>query len=108
MKGDVKIEGTYDGALYHFVSQANRETFEKDPSRYAPAYGGYCGYAASIDKVSPVNVHIFQIVPIDGTDGGRLVLQHTPEAYALFNQDLEGSLKRADENWPGLVHCHGK
>src|SRR5207247_2251790 len=24
-KGDPKIEGTYNGALYHFVSQANRE-----------------------------------------------------------------------------------
>jgi YHS domain-containing protein len=49
-KGDANIEATYNGALYHFTSQAHREMFEKAPSKYAPAYGGYCGYAASIGR----------------------------------------------------------
>ena len=65
--------------------------------KYLPQYGGFCGYAASIDKVSPVNPEIWQIVD------GRLILQHTPEAYRLFNEDLAANVKRADANWPGLV-----
>ena len=60
-----------------------------------PAYGGFCGYAASIDKVSPVDPKIFQI------HEGRLILQHTPKAYRLFNEDLAGNVARADRNWPG-------
>ena len=44
--GDPKIEATFNGALYHFISQEHRATFETDPTKYAPAYGGYCGYAA--------------------------------------------------------------
>ena len=49
VKGDAKIEATFNGALYHFVSQEHRETFERDLLKYIPAYGGFCGYAASIE-----------------------------------------------------------
>jgi hypothetical protein len=80
------------------VDKAHKDAFEKDPARYLPAYGGFCGYAASIDRVSPVDPTIWQIVD------GRLVLQHTPEAYRLFNQDVAGNKARADRNWPGLSH----
>jgi len=100
--GNPEHEATYNGALYRFASKANRETFENDPARYAPAFGGFCGYAASINKVSPVNIHIWQLVD------GRLVLQHTPQAYRLFNEDVAGAIVRADANWPGLVACRGK
>jgi hypothetical protein len=79
----------------------NRVAFESDPARYAPAFGGYCGYAASINKISPVNPMIYQIID------GRLVLQHTDEAYRLFNKNPERSLARADMNWPRLVERKG-
>ena len=36
------------------------------------------------------------------------MLQHTPKAYRLFNQDASGNLARADVNWPGLVACKGR
>ena len=102
VKGDARFEAHYNGAIYRFASAGNRVAFENDPARYAPAFGGFCGYAASINKVSAVNVHIFQVVD------DRLVLQHTPKAYALFNDDLSGNLGRADQNWPGLVACKGR
>jgi YHS domain-containing protein len=100
--GKPEFEANYNGARYLFASMENRVTFENDPAKYAPAYGGYCGYAASINRVSPVNVHIFQIID------GRLVLQHTPKAYRLFNEDAEGALVRADANWPALVAKKGE
>jgi YHS domain-containing protein len=100
--GKPEFESNYNGATYRFASMENRVTFENSPEAYVPAFGGFCGYAASVNRVSPVNIHIFQIVD------GRLVLQHTPKAYRLFNADLAGSLQRADQNWPGLVACKGK
>lgn len=100
--GRTEFESNYNGAVYRFASMANRVTFESEPDRYVPAFGGYCGYAASIDKVSPVNVHIFQVID------GRLVLQHTPKAYRLFNEDAPAALARADQNWPGLVARRGR
>ncbi len=99
--GDREIDAVYNGARYFFSSKENRETFERAPARYAPQFGGYCGYAASINKVSPVDINIFQIID------DRLVLQHTPKAYRLFNEDPQANLKRADRNWPGLTEKNG-
>lgn len=102
VQGSPDYEAVYNGAIYRFTSMENRAAFEKEPARYAPAFGGYCGYAASINKVSPIDPTIFQIIE------GRLVLQHTSEAYRLFNKDAGVNLERADRNWPGLVDRHGR
>ena len=96
-KGDSKIEATFNGALYHFTSQAHRETFEKAPTKYAPAYGGYCGYAASIGKVRPANPLLWSIVD------GQLIVQHTKGAVELWDKDVNGNKAKADKFWPLLV-----
>lgn len=97
-KGDATLARTYNGATYYFASVDHKNVFEKDPAKYAPAFGGFCGYAASINKVSPVNPELYQLV------NGRLVLQHTPQAYRLFNQDVPTNFVKAEQNWPGLSH----
>lgn len=94
--GDPAIERSYQGAAYRFASVEHKNLFEKDPARYVPKFGGFCGYAASINKVSPVDPTIWQIVD------DRLVLQHTPRAYQLFNADTAGNYARAERNWPAL------
>jgi YHS domain-containing protein len=96
-KGDSRTEATFNGALYHFVSQDNRATFEKDPTRYSPAYGGFCGYAASIGKVRPADPLIWSILD------GQLVLQHTKGADELWKKDVAGNKAKADKYWPLLV-----
>ena len=97
MMGDPKIEATYNGALYHFASQEHRQTFEKSPSKYAPAYGGYCGYAASIGKVRPASPLLWSIVD------GQLIVQHTKGAVELWDKNVAGNKIKADKNWPLLV-----
>ena len=97
MKGDNRIEATFNGALYHFVSQEHRATFEKDPTKYAPAYGGFCGYAASVGKVRPANPLIWSIV------NGQLIVQHTKGAAELWEKDVPGNKAKADKYWPPLV-----
>ena len=96
-KGDKVIEATFNGALYHFVSQENRATFEKDPTKYAPAYGGFCGYAASVGKVRPANPLIWSIVD------GQLIVQHTKGADELWKKDVAGNKAKADKYWPYLI-----
>jgi len=98
-KGDPTIEATYNGAFYHFVSQAHREMFEKNPSKYVPAYGGYCGYAASVGKVRPANPLVWSIVD------GQLVVQHTKGAAELWEKDVPGNKVKADKYWPLLVEA---
>ena len=101
VKGDPKFQSTYKRAIYHFASAEHMAAFDKNPAKYEPQFGGYCGYAASIDKISPISVEFFQILD------GRLVLQHNQKAWDLWNKDVKGNLAKADQNWPGLTERFG-
>ena len=98
--GNAAFSFSYQGASYWFVSAEHAAMFKKEPQKYAPQYGAFCGYAVSIGKLRPVNPTIYQI------EDGRLILQHTQEAYDLFNKDLKASTVKADMNWPGIVESH--
>lgn len=100
LKGDPKFEARYNGATYWFTSEAHATMFKDHPAMYAPQYGNFCGYAMSLNKLRPVDPTIFQI------EEGRLILQHTKEAYDLFNKILKENILKADENWPGQVKKH--
>jgi YHS domain-containing protein len=95
-KGTDKFTFKYHGATYWFTSKEHEDLFKSDPEKYLPQYGAFCGYAVSIGKLRPVDPTIYQI------ENGRLILQHTKEAYDLFNKDLKTSVFKADKNWPGL------
>lgn len=99
--GKAAISASHEGATYYFASDEHRRLFVADPGKYAPQFGGYCGYAASINKLSPISPEFFQILD------GRLVLQHNQKAWDLWNKDLEANLAKANHNWPGLVAHNG-
>src|ERR1051325_51946 len=100
-KGNPKISSEYDGAKYFFVSAAHKNLFDASPAKYAPAYGGYCGYAASINRLSPISPEWFQI------EDGKLILQHNKKAFDLFNKELKPNVQKAEANWPSLVEKNG-
>src|SRR5437879_8606230 len=100
-KGNPKFQSEYEGAKYYFASAEHKALFDANPAKYAPAYGGYCGYAASIDRLSPISPEWFQIID------DRLILQHNKKATDKFNADQKGNIVKADQNWPGLVVRNG-
>ena len=96
VKGSPEFTATYKGATYQFASAQHRDTFNQSPQKYEPQFGGFCGYAASINKLAPIEVEYFQVLH------DRLVLQHNEKAWKLWHQDVEGNLKKAVANWPTL------
>jgi len=96
VKGSLEFTATYKGATYQFVSAEHRDRFKQSPAKYEPQFGGFCGYAASINKLAPIEVEYFQVLH------DRLVLQHNKKAWDLWHKDVEGNLKKADANWPAL------
>lgn len=96
VKGSAEFTTDYKGARYQFVSAQHRDVFKEAPEKYAPQFGGFCGYAASINKLAPIEIEYFQILH------DRLILQHNKKAWDLWHQDVEGNLKKADANWPAL------
>src|SRR6266436_6113132 len=101
VKGNPKFQSEFEDAKYYFASTEHKTLFDANPAKYAPAYGGYCGYAASIDRLSPISPEWFQIID------GKLILQHNKKAYDKFNATLMENVVKADENWPGLVARNG-
>lgn len=99
-KGDPAHEARFNGATYWFASEEHASLFKDNSAKYAPQYGGFCGYAMSLNKLRPVDPTIFQLV------NGRLILQHTQDAYVQFNKDVPGNTGKADGYWPGQVKKH--
>src|SRR5258706_15553416 len=54
VKGSPKYEYTWNGAKWLFATAAHRDAFAKDPTRYAPQYGGYFALRAGQGHALPV------------------------------------------------------
>jgi len=93
VKGDASLTAEHQGASYRFASQENLTKFEAAPEKYAPAFGGYCAYGVAKGGLFPVDVSTAQVVK------GHLVLNKNPQVQALFNEDAEGFVEAAKENW---------
>jgi YHS domain-containing protein len=102
LKGKPNFTSVRQGATYQFASAENKSLFDRDPAKYEPAFGGYCAYGVSRNKLVGVEVDAFQIVE------GRLLLQYSKGVRTDFNKDTKGNLAKADQNWPGLVEKKGK
>jgi YHS domain-containing protein len=102
VKGSPQFQSAYHGARYYFASADHKTAFDKMPMLYEPQFGGYCAYGASRGKTVPVKIEAWQILD------GRLLMQYDVDVKGKFNHDPEGNLKKADQNWPGLVDKLGK
>jgi YHS domain-containing protein len=102
VKGNATFESEYRGAKYHFASAEHKAAFDKEPAKYESQFGGYCAYGASRGKTVPIKIETWEIV------NGRLLLQYDLDVKSKFDKDPQGTLRKADENWPGLVEKYGK
>ena len=86
----------WDGATWHFASAENAATFPADPARHAPAYGGYCAWAAAQGYLADTDPEAWTI------HGGRLFLNANRRIKRRFERDIPGFARTADANWPAL------
>jgi YHS domain-containing protein len=61
VKGNPAIQTRFGGAIYYFVSVADKVAFRKNPSRYVPQYGGFCAYHVSKGELKDSNPAAFLI-----------------------------------------------
>jgi len=102
VKGDAQFQSQYLGAKYYFASAEHKAAFDREPAKYEPQFGGYCAYGASKGKTAPIKIEAWEIL------NGRLLLQYDLDVKSRFDKDPQGTLKKADENWPGMVDKYGK
>ncbi len=93
IKGDPRYSTTYQGAIYHFASAADKRTFEKNPAKYKPQYGGFCAHGMSEGKLSDIDPNEFFIYR------GKLYVCTGPEQIKGLKAKPDDTIKKADKNW---------
>ncbi|MDW8849391.1 YHS domain-containing (seleno)protein [Flavobacterium sp. MMLR14_040] len=97
IKGKKEISALYQGVIYKFSSNENKDAFLKNPSKYEPQYGGWCAYAmgSSGGKVE-INPETFKIID------GKLYLfynEYFNNTLKSWNKDEANLKSKADTNW---------
>ncbi|MCL6275119.1 hypothetical protein M3P19_13955 [Muricauda sp. 2012CJ35-5] len=101
-EGNKVFSTNYEGVEYRFSTLGNKERFEKEPTKFLPAYGGYCAYAVAVSgKKVNINPETFEIRE------GKLYLFYNSgntNTLELWLQESPDELRsKADKNWQTIV-----
>ena len=93
IQGNQEITATYNGAIYYFDSDENRELFLADSERYTPAYGGYCTETLAHGALTPASPNHWTI------HGDRLYLTRSAQSTKVLREKRAQSFANANEFW---------
>jgi YHS domain-containing protein len=96
VKGEKEITYDWNGATWHFATKKNKDLFAADPEKYAPQYGGYCAYGTADGHKAPTETDTWTI------DNNKLYFNYNQKVKELWNKDIPGLIKKADEQWPKI------
>lgn len=96
-KGSKDHSYQYKGAEWRFVSEANKAKFVADPTKYEPAYGGYCAYGVASGYLVKIEGDAWSI------KDGKLYLNYDAGIQAKWSKDPKGYIEKADGRWPKLI-----
>ena len=97
VQGKEEFKLKYQGSIWYFASQKNKELFKASPAKYAPQYGGYCawgmknGYKAKVEPYNAWSVY-----------NGKLYLNYNPNVQGKWVKKKDEYIATADENWPNV------
>lgn len=94
--GDPAITAVHDGATYRFASAANRDAFLATPTKYLPAFGGYCAYGVSQGYKVKIDPEAWSVVD------GKLYLNYDKDVRRTWQKDTAGHIATAEKNWLGI------
>lgn len=97
VQGDAKFATVYKGATWRFASQANLDSFKANPTKYEPAYGGYCAYGIAVGAKFDGDPRHWKIV--DDT----LYLNLDEGVQEAWLKDVPGAIGKANTNWRRLA-----
>ena len=92
-QGQARFHHFWNGAVWFFSSENNRDAFAADPVAFAPQYDGYCAWAASQNYKRPGDPNVWEIVD------DRLYLFVHEGARDKWRADIPTYISQADDNW---------
>lgn len=100
-KGLKEYKSTFEGLNYYFTSNEQKLTFDANPEKYLPQYGGYCAFGISVGAKFRVDPNKFIV-----KDGKYYLFLYDIEvdAQLLWLQGKHNELvAKANENWKKLT-----
>jgi YHS domain-containing protein len=97
VKGTTEHKAEFKGSTFLFASEANRDAFAADPTRYAPQYGGYCAFGVSGGYKAAIDPAAFAVVD------GKLYLNYNRKVQKQWSTDIPSFINKADTAWPAVM-----
>lgn len=96
VRGKKEHKSDVGGATWLFASSEHKALFDKQPSKYLPAYRGYCAYGVSRGYLVKIAPEAFTV------RAGKLYLNYSLDVRSTWLADPDAYIKKADQNWPKL------
>lgn len=93
VRGDGFIKSEHEGLIYLFTNKDHKAQFDKNPSKYAPQFGGWCSYGVSVNKKFHADPRAFVVYK------DKLYVNVNADILKKFKDDLAGNVKNAESNW---------
>ena len=93
VEGYAGISAVHNGAIYHFSSNENRDTFNANPEKYAPQYGGFCAYGAALGKKFDIDGKAFEVLD------GKLYVNKNLDVYEVWAEEKAENVTEANKKW---------
>ncbi|MDY8136903.1 YHS domain-containing (seleno)protein [Aquimarina sp. 2201CG5-10] len=99
-RGSKQYKSVYEKVAYYFTSEEQKKTFENNPEKYLPQYGGFCAFGVYAGAKFRIDPNKFVV-----SDGKYYLFLNDVEVDAkqLWVSEKESKLlKKADKNWKSL------
>ena len=93
--GSKEFSAMHKGTMFHFAIGENLATFQSDPDKYAPHYGGYCAFAMSRGYFAPGDPDAWTV------HDGALYLNVSKTIRARWALRRAANIVDGDKNWAG-------
>jgi len=93
VKGVPEFSASWNGATYWFANAAHLQTFQANPARFEPQYGGYCAFGVAQGAKPDIDPQAFSVVD------GNLYLNLSPAIQKRWQADIPGYIQKATLNW---------
>lgn len=104
-RGSKEFKSEHNKVAYYLTSAKQKATFDKNPSKYLPQYGGFCAFGAYAGAKFRVDPNKFII-----NDGKYYLYLNNVELDAkqlwLAENNHSGLKSTADTNWKKLSKTH--
>jgi len=97
VRGHGNIVARFHGVKYIFSTVEHQKLFNKEPSQYLPAYGGFCAYAVRYGRKVIADPQVWSIT------NGVLYLNLDSRVQELWLRDIDKHISEADRAWPKIA-----